>query len=45
MNHFHTNTGAHAKQLLPQPKPSIEAAPPVSLSQSELRDIVLAILG
>jgi hypothetical protein len=41
---FQTNPGIHANQQLPQPKSSSEAAP-VSLSQAELRDIVLAILG
>jgi hypothetical protein len=45
MNHFQNNIGTHAKQQLAQPKPSSEAAPPVSLSQAELRDIVIAILG
>jgi hypothetical protein len=44
MNHFQTNIGTHAKQQLAQPKPSSEAVP-VSLSQAELRDIVIAILG
>jgi hypothetical protein len=45
MNHLHANTGMHAKQQLPQPKPSTEAAPMIGLSQAEIRDIVLAVLG
>lgn len=45
MNHFQTKTGSFAKQQLPQSKPSSETALPASLSQAELRDIVLAVLG
>jgi hypothetical protein len=43
-NHFPTSMGTFAKQL-PQPKPSSETAIPIGLSQAELRDIVLAVLG
>lgn len=50
MNHFQitnfqTNTGTLAQRQLPQSKPSSVMAPPISLSQAELRDIVLAVLG
>ncbi len=44
-NHFQNGTGIHAKQPLPQLKSPSEAALPIGLSQAELRDIVLAILG
>lgn len=47
MNHFQTKTGDFAKQS--QAKPSSDSArpgvTPIDLSQAELRDIVLAILG
>lgn len=51
MNHFQTNhhvqnsAGIHSKQQLPQVKSPSEAASSIGLSQAELRDIVLAILG
>lgn len=45
MNHFQTSTGAFSRQPQTQPKPSSETSPPIGLSQAELRDIVLAILG
>lgn len=45
MNRFQTSTGAFSGQPQTQPKPPPEAAPPIGLSQAELRDIVLAVLG
>lgn len=48
MNHFQTNSVpgpiAHVGQL-PPAKPSPNMAPAGGLSQAELRDIVLAVLG
>lgn len=45
MNHFQNTIAGQVVQHPPQPKRSCEAAPPVSLSQAELRDIVIALLG
>ena len=45
MNPFQTNLGGFSKQQAPLPQPSSGPALPIGLSQAELRDIVLAILG
>ena len=45
MHHFQTRTGAFSTQQAPAPQPSSGAALPIGLSQAELRDIVIAILG
>ncbi|WP_421991261.1 hypothetical protein [Roseococcus sp.] len=44
MNHFQTHPASFSKQL-PVTKPSSETAPTIGLSQAELRDIVIALLG
>ncbi|WP_283771092.1 hypothetical protein [Roseococcus pinisoli] len=42
MNHTHTHSSTFTAKA-PQPKP--ETMQPIGLTQSELRDIVVAILG